>query len=81
MFSFEQIVGVQAPEKVQDWGDQSGPAGLVACPEPSPVVTLEILVKHYQVAPVRVFLEFQRPALDRPPYIRIAQENARQPAG
>src|SRR5947209_5152708 len=35
-------------------GDQGGPAGLVACPQPAAGVPVEVLVEEDVVAPVRV---------------------------
>ena len=44
-FGLQQGFSVDTPKNVQQGGDQSGPARLVASPEPRAVVTVEIFVK------------------------------------
>src|SRR5438105_1529971 len=53
-------------------GDQGGPAGLVACPQPAAGVPVEVLVEEDVVTPVRVVrvacegaVAWPRPALPR----------------
>ena len=57
-----------------------GPAGLMAGAEAGAVVAVEVLVEQDEIAPVRVFLELPRAAVDRPPAVLVAQEDA-APAG
>ena len=79
-FGLQQGFRVKTPKQVQEGSDQSGPARLVAGPEPRAVVTVEIFVKENQIAPVRIVLELGRPAVHWPSPIGIAQKRARQPA-
>ena len=53
-FGLQQGFSVDTPEDVQEGSDQSGPARLVAGPKARAVVTVEILVKQNQIAPVRI---------------------------
>ena len=62
----------------------AGPAGLVAGPEPGPVVAVEVLVEQDEVPPVRVVLELlgrrRRPAAGRPcPAGRCSPAGGRSP--
>jgi hypothetical protein len=45
-------------------GDDPGPAGLMAGTQAGPVVAVEVLVEQDEVAPVRVFLELLRAAIE-----------------
>src|SRR6476660_5689738 len=76
----QQGFSVETTEEIQEGGDQSGPARLVAGAEPRAVVTVTILVKQDQIAPVRIFLKLGRPAVARPVPLGIAQKSAREPA-
>src|ERR1700733_9074423 len=63
-FGLQQGLGVDPREQIQEWGNQSGPSRLMAGPKARAIVTVEILVKQDQVAPVWVVLELGRPAVD-----------------
>ena len=52
---------------LDELGDQSGPAGLVARADPGAVVAVEVFVEWDQITPVRVVLEFFRAAENRSP--------------
>src|SRR4051794_6631641 len=69
------------PLLLDQLGDEAGPAGLVARAQARTVVAVEVLVEEQMVAPVRVDLDFLRPAEDRPPALLVAQEDADQPPG
>src|SRR4029079_6443222 len=79
-FGLQQGLGVDTPKQVQQRCDQTRPSCLVAGAEAPAVVTVEVLVRQDQVAPMRVILELGRPAVHRPSPLGIAQERARQPA-
>src|SRR5262245_21679731 len=64
------------PPLVDQRRHQTGPAGLVAGAEAGAVVAVEVLVKEDQVAPVRVALELLGAAVDRPPSLPVAREDA-----
>src|SRR5262245_1862256 len=65
---------------LEELGDQSGPAGLMARAETGAVVAVEIFVERDEVPPLRVGLELGDAAVDRPAAIRPAEEDARQPS-
>src|SRR5262249_11943590 len=62
----EHLLGDDAVA-VDDPADPPGPAGLVARPDASTVVPLEVLVEEDAVPPVRIGLKLLRAAKDRPP--------------
>jgi hypothetical protein len=47
---------------LDQFGYQTGPAGLMACADPGAVVAVEVFVEWNRVAPVRVGLKFFRAA-------------------
>ena len=49
-----------------EFGDEPGPAGLMACADPGSIVTVEVLVEKNKVAPVRVDLKDLHAPVDRP---------------
>ena len=57
-------------------GDDAGPPGLVARAEAGPVVSVEVLVKQYEIAPVRILLELSGAAINRPVAVMVPPENA-----
>src|SRR5690242_17265259 len=64
---------------LQKFRDEAGPAGLVARTDARTVVAMEVFVEGNQVAPVRIILEFRGRAKDRPSFVGVSQEDARQP--
>ena len=52
---------------LDEFGNQSGPAGLMARADPGAVVAMEVFVERDQIAPVWVVLEFFRAAENRSP--------------
>ena len=60
--------------------NQSRPTSLVASADPSPIVSVKILMELDQVAPVRIILEFFLPPINRSANT-IAEENSHKPAG
>ena len=75
-----RVLASTRPKMSRRGATRAGPARLVAGPEPRAVVTVEVLVKQNQIAPMRIVLELGRAAVDRPLSIGIAQKSARQPA-
>src|SRR5262245_45070485 len=65
-------------EQVHGTGDDAGPSRLVARTEPGAVVAVEVLVEQHEIAPVRILLELLDPSVDRPPALRVSEEDARQ---
>src|SRR4029077_10050331 len=63
--AFQGLLGGQGREQVHSPGDDSGPAGVVAGAQASPVVAVEILVKQEAIAPVRVVLELTGTSRER----------------
>lgn len=66
------------PILLNQFCDQGGPAGLMACTDAGAVVAVKIFVKQDEIAPVIITLEFFRPAEDRPAAGLVAQKNPRQ---
>src|SRR5215470_15703084 len=62
--TFEEFLGRDGSEQLHDPGDDSGPPRLVACPQPGPVVTVEVLVEQKVVPPLRVGLELLGASMD-----------------
>jgi hypothetical protein len=60
--------------------NQSGPTGLMAGAHPGATVSVKILMKLDQVAPVWIILEFFLLPINRSA-ITIAEENSYEPAG
>jgi len=60
-------------------GRETRPAGLMAGPDASSVVSMKILVKENQILPMRVGLELFRSAVNRPAPGGIFQKNTHQP--
>jgi hypothetical protein len=61
--------------------DQRGPASLVTGANARTVITVEVFVEQDQIAPVRVRLKLFRSAIDRPPSILVAKEDAFESLG
>src|SRR5262245_17876970 len=76
-----QVLGFDTPEQIEKASNQTSPAGLMTSAEPRAIITVEVFVEEYQIAPVRIFLKRTWFAIDRPPVVFIAQKTARQPAG
>src|SRR5256714_4549047 len=66
---------------VNQRGDEARPAGLVRSAEAHARVAVEVFVEEYEVAPVRVVLEFSVPAVHGPAPFAVAREDAYEPVG
>ena len=64
---------------LQQFGDEAGPAGLMACSEAATVVAVKVFVEQNMIAKMRVGLKLLGLAEDRPPAVVVFQEDARQP--
>src|SRR6266849_5408137 len=71
---FKILGSVQTAEELDQFGNQACPAGLVARPQPSAVVSVEVLVEQDVILPLRAGLEFLRASIHRRPARLIAQE-------
>jgi hypothetical protein len=60
LFADREMFRFEGCEQVHNPRDDSRPACLVVGPEPSPVVTMKILVEQQVVAPVRILLKLAR---------------------
>src|SRR5215471_17635802 len=76
--TFEELLGRDGSEQLHDPGNHSGPSRLVACPQPCPVVAMEVLVEEKVIPPMRVGLELLRASVDGAPAPLVAQEDPRQ---
>ena len=61
----EEPLGIQNTKKLDDCGDQTRPAGLMAGAQPGPVVAVEVFVEEDVVAPVGIGLELFRASIYR----------------
>jgi hypothetical protein len=77
----KQLLSVHATEKLDQFGDETGPAGLVTSPQASAVISMEVLVEHHVILPMGISLKFLRASVDRPPPRLVAQEDPGQPMG
>src|SRR5262245_55286330 len=66
---------------LQQLGHQARPAGLVAGPDASAVVPVEVLVEQEPVAPVGILLELLGAAEDRTATGAVAQEDSGEAPG
>ncbi len=57
-FCFQHCLRRQHSEHLDQPGNQTGPAGLMARPEPGAVVPVEVFIEKNIITPVRVRLEF-----------------------
>src|SRR5262245_62125362 len=64
--ALQKLLRGRGREQMQPTGNDAGPSGLMAGAQAGAVVAVEVLVEQDQIAPVRVVLEFLRPAVDRP---------------
>ena|SRR5215831_3922007 len=71
----KHLLGGRRCKQMHGAGNNAGPAGLMARAEAGAIITMEILVKQDQVAPVRVFLKLPRAAVYRPPAIPVPEED------
>src|SRR5713226_5983344 len=78
---FKILGSVQTAEKLDQFGNQACPAGLVARPQPSAVVSVEVLVEQDVILPLRTGLELLRAARQVRPARLIAPEASSPPTG
>src|ERR1700680_1541279 len=76
---FEILRPVHPAEELDQFGDETGPAGLVASPKARAVISVEVLIEQNVVLPVRIGLEFLRASAHRSPARLIAQEDPGPP--
>ncbi len=76
---FQYPPGIEEAAKLDEFGNESGPTGLMTGAEPGTVVTVEVFIEEDVVAPERIALEFFRAAVDGPSTLRVAQEDPSEP--
>ena len=76
---FQGPLGVEDAVKFNEFGDQSGPAGLVTGAQPGTIVAMEVFKEVDVVAPEWITLEFFRAAVDGSPPTFVAQEYTGEP--
>ncbi len=64
---------------LKKFGDEAGPACLVASAYAGAVIAMEVFMEGDQISPVRIILKFLGSTKDRPPLIGVFQEDAREP--
>src|SRR6478609_8743632 len=77
----EQSFRVENAKELNQRRDRARPSRLVAGAQACAVVAVEILVEEKVVAPVRVFLERLRAAVDRPSPGRVLEEDPGEAVG
>ena len=65
--SFQYLLCIETPVKLKLLRHEARPARLVARAETRSIVTVEVFIEEYVVAPFRVGLEFLGATVDRPP--------------
>src|SRR5258705_12876304 len=78
---FQAPLGIEEAVKLDEFGHESCPAGLVTGAQPGTIVAMEVFVEVDVVAPERIVLELFRAAIDGSSAIRVAQENPGEPVG
>ncbi len=76
---FQHPLGIEEAVKLDEFGNQSGPAGLVTSAEPCTVVSMEVFIEEDVVAPEGITLEFFGAAIDGSPTMLVAQEDPSEP--
>src|SRR5437867_4804776 len=61
--------------------DETGPAGVMAGADPSPIIAVKIFVEKNEIAPVRIALKEFRVASYGTAAVRIAEKNVNEPPG
>src|SRR5258705_3920445 len=75
----QELLCVDASEEIDKRGHGAGPAGLMACADPSAIVAVEILIEENAVLPERIVLEFLVAAEYRSPSVLVAHKDPDQP--
>jgi hypothetical protein len=70
---------IEEAVKLDKYGNESCPAGLVAGAQPGTIVAVEVFKEVDVVAPERITLEFFHTAIDGSPTNFVAQEDAGEP--
>src|SRR5262245_24794829 len=78
---FQQLLFVEIPIELDLLRYEARPARLVTSAEACPVVTVEVFIEKYMVAPVWVGLELLRAAVDRPLAALVTKEYSGQAIG
>src|SRR6516164_800221 len=71
----EELLSIDAPKDVNQFGNQTSPAGLVASAKPGAVVSMEILVEQNVIFPLRITLELLGTSVDWTPPAGVSQKN------
>ena len=77
----QDLLGIQDAVKLDQFGHEPRPAGLMAGAESCTIVPVKVLVKEDVIAPVGIALELLATAIDRPPAMLVAGEYPGEPAG
>lgn len=77
--TLENVVGVQMSEHLEQPGDPTCPARLVAPTGPRSITSVEVLVEKDSVLPVRVILESLGSAIGWPASVFVAEEHTCSP--
>src|SRR5262249_38309595 len=73
--------GIEEAEEMDQPGDETSPARLMAGAQAGAVVAVEVLVEQDQVAPMRIGLEFSGASVDGASALLVAKEQTREPLG
>ena len=55
--SLKKLVATGVGKEIHKWSNQIGPTGLVAGPQPGPVIAVEVFIEKHMIAPVGVVLK------------------------
>ena len=76
---FQGPLGIEEAVKLDEFGHESGPAGLVTGAQPGTIVAMEVFKEVDVVAPEWIALELFRAAIDGSPAMFVAQEDPGEP--
>jgi len=74
--ALEKLGSIDLAEQLDQLGNDTCPASLVARPQASAVISVKVLVEQDVILPVRIGLEFLRSSVHRPPAGFILQEDS-----
>ena len=71
---FQYPPGIEEAVKLNEFGNESCPTGLMTGAQPGAIVTMEVFIEENVVAPEWIALELFRAAVDGSSALRVAQE-------
>lgn len=76
---FQRPLCIEEAVKLDEFGNEPGPAGLVTGAQPGAIVTMEVFIEEDVIAPEGILLELFRAAMGGSSASFVTQENPREP--